>query len=47
MACKLNLAAVITKPKLPQEKFPWLEANGAGYHADRNWFDRKFGSRVQ
>jgi SAM-dependent methyltransferase len=42
-----NLAAVITKPKLPQEKFPWLEASGAGYHADRNWFDRKFGSRVQ
>ena len=40
-----NLAAVIIKPKLPQEKFPWLEVDGSGYRAHTKWFESKFGPR--
>ena len=37
-----NLAAVIVKPDLPKEKFPWL-AQGETWVADRGWFMRNFG----
>ena len=37
-----NLAAVIVKPDLPKEKFPWL-ALGETWVADRGWFTRNFG----
>jgi len=38
-----NLAAVIVKPDLPGEKFPWLAHRGKGWVADSGWFRRKFG----
>jgi len=37
-----NLAAVIVKPDLPKERFPWL-ARGETWVADRGWFMRNFG----
>lgn len=39
-----NLAAVIVKPELPGEKFPWVEQQGKEWVADRRWFRGKFGS---
>lgn len=39
-----NLAAVILKPDLPREKFPWLEKPGAEWVANKDWFQRKFGA---
>ena len=39
-----NLAAVIVKPDLPGEKFPWLEQCGKEWVAERAWFRGKFGS---
>lgn len=39
-----NLAAVILKPDLPAEKFPWLAKHGADWAAESDWFRRKFGS---
>jgi hypothetical protein len=39
-----NLAAVIRKPCLPEEKFSWLASDELGYHANTTWFDQKFGS---
>ena len=33
-----NLAAVVVKPNLPGEKFPWLEGWGKEWVADRGWF---------
>ena len=38
-----NLAAVIVKPDLPGEKFPWLEQRGKEWVADRHWFGERFG----
>jgi hypothetical protein len=38
-----NLAAVIVKPDLPDEVFPWLEPRGAGWGARPGWFAVKFG----
>lgn len=38
-----NLAAVIVKPDLPDEVFPWLEPRGAGWGARPGWFAAKFG----
>ena len=43
LACN-NLAAVIVKPHLPAEKFPWLEQRGAQWSANKNWFRDKFGA---
>jgi len=34
-----NLAAVITKPDLPGELYPWLEPSGETFRAKRAWFD--------
>lgn len=39
-----NLAAVIVKPELPAERFPWVEQRGAEWVADRSWFRTKFGT---
>jgi hypothetical protein len=39
-----NIAAVIVKPDLPAEKFPWVEQQGKEWGADPVWFRRKFGS---
>ncbi len=38
-----NLAAVIVKPNLPAEGFPWLELQGRDWVAARDWFNGKFG----
>jgi SAM-dependent methyltransferase len=38
-----NIAAVVVKPDLPTEKFPWVEHRGKGWVADRDWFRGKFG----
>ena len=38
-----NMAAVIVKPDLTAEKFPWLEKSDSEWVADRGWFSRKFG----
>jgi SAM-dependent methyltransferase len=40
-----NLAAVIRKPHLPEDKFSWLVSDESGYRANASWFDSKFGSR--
>lgn len=39
-----NMAAVVIKPDLPSEKFPWLEKNGVEWVAERAWFASKFRS---
>ena len=39
-----NIAAVIVKPDLPTEKFPWVEHQGKEWAADPVWFRDKFGS---
>lgn len=39
-----NLAAVIVKPDLPAEVFPWLEQQGEEWAAGRDWFRGKFGT---
>jgi SAM-dependent methyltransferase len=39
-----NLAAVIVKPDLPTEKFPWLVKLGAEGAANKDWFRGKFGA---
>ena len=39
-----NLAAVVVKPDLPGEKFPWVEQRGKEWVADPAWFSDKFGS---
>lgn len=33
-----NMAAVIVKPDLPGEKFPWVEQKGEQWVAERGWF---------
>jgi SAM-dependent methyltransferase len=38
-----NLAAVIVKPDLPRERFPWLEQRGSDWVANHAWFRGKFG----
>jgi SAM-dependent methyltransferase len=38
-----NLAAVIVKPDLPKEKFPWLERREEEWRASKEWFRSKFG----
>jgi SAM-dependent methyltransferase len=38
-----NLAAVIVKPDLPGQRFPWLNRKETGWAADRGWFRDKFG----
>ncbi len=39
-----NLAAVIVKPDLPKERFPWVEQRGSAWVADRDWFSATFGT---
>lgn len=39
-----NIAAVIVKPDLPAEKFPWVEQRGNEWVANPAWFREKFGS---
>ncbi|MBJ7258057.1 MAG: methyltransferase domain-containing protein [Chthoniobacterales bacterium] len=39
-----NLAAVIVKPDLPAERFPWLEKRDGQWGADPTWFRGKFDS---
>lgn len=39
-----NLAAVIHKPDLPGEAFPWLEHQGDRFVACRDWFRKTFGA---
>ena len=34
-----NIAAVIGKPDLPGEKFPWLESNGQSWAANSSWLE--------
>jgi len=38
-----NLAAVIVKPDLPSDKFPWLEQRGSDWAANKDWFRDNFG----
>jgi len=38
------LAAVIVKPDLPKERFPWVEQRGSAWVADRDWFSATFGT---
>jgi hypothetical protein len=33
-----DMVAVIVKPDLPAEKFPWVEKKGEAWVADRGWF---------
>jgi hypothetical protein len=33
-----NIAAVVVKPDLPEEKFPWLEQRGKEWASDPVWF---------
>lgn len=40
-----DLAAVVVKPDLPAEKFPWLEKSGNGWAARRAWFGANGWSR--
>lgn len=37
-----NIAAVITKPDLPAQAFPWLECKDGHYQASANWFAGRF-----
>jgi|694.fasta_scaffold24616_7 SAM-dependent methyltransferase len=37
-----NIAAVITKPDLPAQAFPWLEWKDGRYQASANWFTGRF-----
>ena len=37
-----NIAAVITKPDLPAQAFPWLEWKDGRYQASTNWFAGRF-----
>lgn len=39
-----NMAAVILKPRLPKQAFPWLEPQGDHFVARRDWFAEKFGT---
>jgi SAM-dependent methyltransferase len=39
-----NIAAVIVKPQLPEQAFPWLEKQGDRFAARRAWFEQNFGS---
>ena len=39
-----NIAAVIVKPDLPAEKFPWVKQQGKQWAADCGWFADKFGA---
>jgi len=39
-----NMAAVIVKPRLPEQAFPWLEPQGDHFVAHRDWFAQKFGA---
>lgn len=38
-----NIAAVVVKPDLPEEKFPWLETRDDHWVANRDWFRAKLG----
>jgi SAM-dependent methyltransferase len=37
-----NLSAVVVKPDLPAERFPWLQPEGAGWAACRSWFESRY-----
>jgi SAM-dependent methyltransferase len=37
-----NLSAVIVKPALPAERFPWLRQEGTGWAACRSWFESRY-----
>ena len=39
-----NIAAVIVKPDLPVEKFPWVEQRGHEWVTNPAWFRDKFGA---
>jgi SAM-dependent methyltransferase len=39
-----NMAAVVVKPRLPEQAFPWLEPQDDHFVARRDWFARKFGA---
>jgi SAM-dependent methyltransferase len=39
-----NMAAVIVKPRLPEQAFPWLEPQADRLVARRDWFGEKFGT---
>ena len=34
-----NMAAVIVKPDLPREKFPWLKSSGQSWAANSSWLE--------
>ena len=38
-----NLAAIVTKPRLPDEAFPWLGKEGSSWKANPVWFSEFFG----
>jgi len=38
-----NMACIITKPRLPEEKFEWLKHDEVGWGADPAWFRDRFG----
>lgn len=37
-----NFAAVVLKPSLPDDLFPWLESNDDQVHARQPWFDARY-----
>jgi hypothetical protein len=39
-----NLAAVIVKPDLPKERFPWVSKCDSDWAANQKWFSIEFGS---
>jgi hypothetical protein len=39
-----NIAAVIVKPQLPEQAFPWLDKQGDHFAACRKWFEQNFGA---
>jgi hypothetical protein len=39
-----NIAAVIVKPDLPADKFPWVEQRGKEWEANKDWFRSTFGA---
>jgi len=41
-----NIAAVVVKPDLPAEKFPWLEQRGKEWAADPVWFRAEGAGRL-
>lgn len=37
-----NMAAIVVKPKLPAEMFPWLDTDETGICANASWFGKTF-----